>query len=232
MELWREPPMEADRLQTPPAASAERPAPRELASSNTGDTASTSGPVGTDVLEPGPDRTSGPDRRAGPWLPSGPTTPPVGSPVPPRSVRRWRRWRLPLLYALALALLVTVLFVAVDTRARIHRTDTDLTSVRAQLRQTIGRAHRAQAGLVTVTAQSSAAASTLATETSELAAAEAQLESAEANVFTNGVSINSLDACLAGVEQALNQISLNDQSGAATTLDGVAAACRGAEPSP
>ncbi len=131
----------------------------------------------------------------------------------------------------ALALLVTTVFVAVDTHARLHRTNTDLSSVRDHLRQTIGRAHRAEAGLATVTAQSTAAASTLATETSQLAAANAQLESTEANVFANGVSINNLDACLAGVERALNQISLNDQAGAATTLNGVAAACRAAEPS-
>ena len=56
-------------------------------------------------------------------------------------------------------------------------------------------------------------AGTLATETSQLAAAQAQLASTEANVFANGVSINDLDTCLSGVEQALNQISLGRPGG-------------------
>lgn len=131
-----------------------------------------------------------------------------------------------------MALLVAGLTVAVDTHAQLRRTDADLTAVRASLRGTLERAHRAEATLSTVTTQSAAAAGTLATETSQLGAAQDQLASTAADVFANGVSINNLDTCLAGVEQALNQISLDDQSGAATTLDAVAAACRGAEPSP
>ncbi len=205
--------------------SAERRTPGEFPA---GDHGTTSGEVGTDVLEPGPDGTTGSRRSAGPWPSAGPATPPVASPPPVRPVR----WRLPLAYVVASALLVTGVLVAVDTHARLHRTDTELTAVRAQLRHTIGRAHRAEAALATVTSQSATAAAALATETTQLGAAEAQWESTEVNVFANGVSINDLDTCLAGVEQALNQISLNDQTGAAVTLDGVAAACRAAEPSP
>ena len=84
--------------------------------------------------------------------------------------------------------------------------------------------------LGSVTAQSAAAARTLATETSQLAAVEAQLAATEANVHADGVSIDDLDTCLSGVEQALNEISIDDQHGAASTLDGVAAPCRAAEP--
>ena len=47
---------------------------------------------------------------------------------------------------------------------------------------------------------------------------------------TQGVSISNLDTCLAGVEKALNQIALANQTGAAATLQGVASNCRAAEP--
>jgi hypothetical protein len=86
--------------------------------------------------------------------------------------------------------------------------------------------------LTAVSAQATSAAQILATETAQLASVQSQLASAEADVFANGVSINDLDLCLSGVERALNQISLDDQAGAAATLDGVASSCRGAAPSP
>jgi hypothetical protein len=227
--------MDADRAQSPPVGSGEPSSPRGFAH---GETTIQSGEVGTDLLDPEPGSPSGTGPRFGRFGRTGEpgsfvdrSAPPVGSPVASRPARRSAHWRLLLVYGLAVALLVAGLVVAVDTHSRIHRTDADLNSVRLRLHHTIGRAHQAEAGLATVTAQSTAAATTLATETSQLAAAQAQLASTEANVFANGVSINSLDTCLAGVEQALNQISLADESGAATTLDGVAAACRAAEPS-
>jgi hypothetical protein len=96
----------------------------------------------------------------------------------------------------------------------------------------VDRARQAETTWAAVSAQATSAAQLLATETTQLALVQSQLASAEADVFANGVSINDLDTCLSGVEQALNQISLDDQSGAATTLDGVAASCRGALPSP
>jgi hypothetical protein len=45
------------------------------------------------------------------------------------------------------------------------------------------------------------------------------------------VSISDLDICLSGVEKALNQISLGNRNGAATTLNGASPSCRGAQPS-
>jgi hypothetical protein len=128
--------------------------------------------------------------------------------------------------------LVATLAVGATSRAHLRRTDTQLTAVRARLHRTVGRARVAQAALETVTGQAVSAARVLATETQQLASVQSQLASTEANVFANGVSINDLDSCLAGVEQALNQISLGDQHGAAATLNGVAASCRAAAPAP
>ena len=149
-----------------------------------------------------------------------------------RRGRRWGRRRLGWTYAVVIVMLAAVVAVGVSSRAQLHRTDDELTAVRARLHQTVQRARQAEAGLAAVTAQATSAAHLLATETGQLASVQSQLATTEANVFANGVSINDLDTCLSGVEQALNQISLNDQTGAATTLNGVAGSCRAAAPSP
>ncbi len=149
-----------------------------------------------------------------------------------RHPSRPHRWRLRTVYAAVVVVLVVGVAVGVTSRARLHRTDVELTSTQVRLRHTVAQARRAEAKLTAVSAQASSAAHLLGTETAQLASVQSQLASAEADVFANGVSINELDLCLSGVEQALNQISLNDQSGAATTLDGVAGSCRAAAPSP
>ncbi len=140
--------------------------------------------------------------------------------------------RLGWVYAVVVVALVAALAVGAASRAHLHRTDTQLTAMRARLHQTVGRAKVAEARLAAVTGQATSAARVLTAETDQLTSVQSQLASTEANVFANGVSISDLDTCLAGVEQALNQISLGDQHGAATTLNGVAASCRGAAPAP
>jgi hypothetical protein len=200
------------------------------------------GQVLTDLLEPVavPDlglhpvrRPGGPIAGLGPeWLPVGPTQlPPCGSPDQP--IREGTgRWRLVLVYGLITAVLAVALTVGFGARGRLHGTDAQLMATRARLARTVAAAHRAEAALGVVTAQSNAAAQILGTETSQLASVQAQLATTEANVSAAGVSINNLETCLSGVEQALNEISLGDQHGAASTLNGVAASCRAAEPAP
>jgi hypothetical protein len=211
--------MDADRAQSPTAGSAEGDRTRRSTSDEAG--------PGHDGVHGGLDLL---DRSDGPWIP---IDPPADRSRPDTHTDRSRsRRRLTLAYGAALALLVAGLVVAVTGDRGLHRTDDQLAALRIRLHQTIDRAHQAEQRLGAVTAQSTAAGTTLAAETAQLTASQAQLASTEANVFTNGVSINQLDTCLAGVERALNQISLNDQRGAAASLDGVAAACRAAEPSP
>jgi hypothetical protein len=177
------------------------------------------------------------ERSDGPWIPIDPPTdrPQVGpGTVGRRDRRRDRRravGRLTVAYIAVLALLVGGVVVALTANHGLHGTDAQLAAVRLRLEQTVGRARVAERQLGTVTAASAAAGTTLRAETAQLTAAQAQLASTEADVFTNGVSIGQLDTCLAGVERALNQISLNDQQGAAASLNGVATACRAAEPS-
>ncbi len=233
--------MESDRAQRPPAGPAvavSEPVTDEF----------DVGAMGTVVLAPVPAGSrgfgaSGTDRAVNgrldglgvPRLPAGPGGPKGTGSAPRTRSRRGRvhrRRRLAVAYAVAVGLLAAGAAVAFGARAQLRGTDTQVAAVQGRLQGTLERARRAQADLTLVTAQSTAAAGTLATETSQLAAVETQLASTEANVYANGISIDNLDACLAGVEQALNQISLGDQHGAAVSLDGVAASCRAASPSP
>jgi hypothetical protein len=67
--------------------------------------------------------------------------------------------------------------------------------------------------------------STLANDTSKLVGARDALATAQADVSRQTSAITSLHACLAGVEQALNALSLADQSSAINALNAVSASC-------
>jgi hypothetical protein len=211
--------MDADRTQSPTAGSAEGVVWRGPTPGGAG--------AGHDAVGGGLDLL---DRPEGPWIP---IDPPIDRTRSDRRADRSRtRRRLTVAYVGLLAVLLAGVVVAVTAGQGLHRTDDQLVAVRVRLHHTLVRARAAEHRLDAVSSQSAAAGATLAAETAQLTAAQAQLASTEANVFTNGVSINQLDTCLAGVERALNQISLNDQQGAAASLDGVAPACRAAEPQP
>jgi len=214
--------MDADRAHSPTAGAAVGVPPHVSTAGRVGP--GQAGPGGVDLL----------DRSDGPWIPIDPPADrqQADQPTVDRRDRRRAVRRLMVAYVAVLALLIGGVVVAVTANHGLRTTDHQLATVRVRLQLTIGRAHAAEHRLDTVAAQSTAAGTTLSTETAQLTAAQAQLASTEADVFTNGVSISQLDTCLAGVERALNQISLNDQQGAAASLDGVAAACRAAEPSP
>jgi hypothetical protein len=156
---------------------------------------------------------------------------PAGPVVGARAGPKRRRWRLRVAYAAVVVVLAAAVAVGISNRAHLHRTDAEVATTRAQLRHALVEAHRAESTLAAVSAQAATAAHVLATETAQLTSVQSQLASTESDVFANGISINDLDVCLSGVERALNQISLDDQNGAAATLDGVAESCRGAAPS-
>jgi hypothetical protein len=128
--------------------------------------------------------------------------------------------------------MVAATWVATDATTQLHRTDAALATEQARVQRTVARVHATEVALHKVSVQSAAAARTLTTESSQLAADESHLTTAEADVTANGVNISDLDACLSGVQQALNEISLGDRPAAEASLDGVAATCRAAEPDP
>lgn len=142
-----------------------------------------------------------------------------------------RRWGFLVACVVGVALLSACVVVGVEAHARQHRTDVALLAVRARLSQTNTLLIQARAQLAVDTTQSDQAGHTLSTESAQLTADQAQLAHAQAGIYAQGVSISDLDTCLSGVEESLNQLSLGNESGAATTLSGVAATCKDAAPS-
>jgi hypothetical protein len=142
-----------------------------------------------------------------------------------------RRWVLPVAYAVGAVMLVAAVVVGVNAHAELNRARSSVSSTRAELRHAQGLVVEAKAGLTKYGGQADAARRALASTSAQLSADQAKLAADQVDVFSKGVSISQLDTCLSGVEQALNQISLGDPTGAATTLNGVAANCRAAEPS-
>jgi hypothetical protein len=130
-----------------------------------------------------------------------------------------------------LVLLGASVVVGVEAHGQQHRIDAELSSARARLRNTDTLLAQVRAQLAVDTAQADQAGHTLSSDSNQLAADQAQLARAQAGLFAQGVSISDLDTCLSGVQKALNQIALDDESGAATTLSGVASSCKDAEPS-
>jgi hypothetical protein len=129
-----------------------------------------------------------------------------------------------------IVVLVAAVIVGFVSHTNLQHTTTSLNVERSQLRHTEALLATARSHLAAVQSQSDAAGHTLSSESAQLDAAQTELARTQADVFDQGVSISELDTCLAGVEKSLNQISLSDQSGAAATLEGVAANCRAAEP--
>jgi len=142
-----------------------------------------------------------------------------------------RRWLIPVAYGAGAVMLVLAGLVGINAHAQLNRTHASVASTRGELQHALSLVADTRTELAKVTGLADAAGRTLATASAQLTADQAKLAADQADVFSNGVSISQLDTCVAGVEQALNQISLGDQSGAAATLNGVAANCRAAEPS-
>jgi hypothetical protein len=86
----------------------------------------------------------------------------------------------------------------------------------------------ARVDLHLVTQQVGNDTTTLAQDTSQLEGARSALSAAQAHVFEQASLLNSLHACLGGVEQALNALAVGRQSKAADALKWVAAPCSAA----
>jgi len=146
-------------------------------------------------------------------------------PVGPPS-RRARRLAGAAGVVVAGALVAFLVISGVQARHQTRRTNAALAVVRAQERATLARLGVTGARLRVVRGQSSAARRTLATLAAELGAERTQLSHQQANLVIEGVSISALDTCLGGVEAALNEVGVNDQAGAVSSLEGVSASCR------
>jgi chromosome segregation ATPase len=103
----------------------------------------------------------------------------------------------------------------VQTKSRIATAQTQLAEVRADLRflkLRIGASEKA-----------------LSADTTLLQGVRAALAQAQQDVAEKSAYITSLKTCQGGVQQALNALSVGDQSHAVAALNAVSAACQSAE---
>jgi hypothetical protein len=84
---------------------------------------------------------------------------------------------------------------------------------------------RVRADLDAVNRQVGLDTTTLSQDTTRLQGVETALANARSNVSSQTSTKSALQVCLAGVEQALNALSVNDQSHAITALDAVSSSC-------
>jgi hypothetical protein len=151
------------------------------------------------------------------------------SPAGPRSRA------VPLVHAVALAFLLTALLVGVAvglvTHASLDGANGQLDAARAGLLHSQDDQQAAALRLRALSDAATADAFALGIDTNQLSGLDNQLALSHANVVSQGVRISDLNACLSGVEQALNQISLGDAVGAGNTLSQVGPECTAAEPS-
>ncbi len=145
-----------------------------------------------------------------------------------RSARRTVRRTAPVVGVLLAALAAVVLGVVLH--ASLQGTDTSLAGARVELHQALQHLATTRADLHTTESTDAAVGRTLAAESDQLSSDQAVLAQTDATVFAKGFDIAAFDSCLAGVEQALNQIAVGDSGGAASALTSVGADCRQARP--
>jgi hypothetical protein len=79
--------------------------------------------------------------------------------------------------------------------------------------------------LTTVTKKIESDTATLGQDQAKLKAAQAALAGVQADVSQQSTVIGALQSCLAGVQQALNALAINDQAGAIADLTSVGSSC-------
>lgn len=167
----------------------------------------------------------------------------TGTPVAPKSLgltlaprrRSVRRRRLIALAAVLCALAMLTVGVRSDLRVRseLRQDRLSLGVTRSRLAVTLRRLTSVQTSLSSTTGERDTLQVALKITAWELSGAETNLASTQANLANantglslDGTDIASLNTCLAGVGQALNQISVGDQNGAVTSMSAVAGSCQ------
>jgi uncharacterized protein HemX len=141
----------------------------------------------------------------------------------------------PLVRAVTLVILLLALVIGIAvglvTHASLDGANGRLDAARAGLLHSQDYQKAAALRLRALSDAATADAFALGIDTNQLSGLDNQLVLSHTNVVSQGVRISDLDACLSGVEQALNQISLGDAAGAGNSLSQVGPECTGAEPS-
>jgi hypothetical protein len=156
---------------------------------------------------------------------------PAEPPSPPRLTRR-ARW---IIGVAATALLVAALGYLVhdqvQTRASYGRAHTSLGVTQRHTRTVSAELKEAARDLRDLKTQVGSDTTALNQDSAQLLGAQTSLSAAQSHVTQQASLIGSLQACLVGVEQALNELAVGNQARAIDALNAVASSCTAAEAS-
>jgi hypothetical protein len=156
---------------------------------------------------------------------------PVEPSPPPRLTRR-ARWVIGLgAAAVFLAALGYLLHDQVLTRTQYDRAQASLGVARGQERTVSAQLHEVARDLRDLKTQVGSDTTALNQDSAQLLGAQTSLSAAQAHVTQQASLIGSLQACLVGVEQALNELAVGNQAGAIAALNAVSTSCTAAEAS-
>jgi hypothetical protein len=149
----------------------------------------------------------------------------------PRLSRR-ARWVLALCAGVLLAAALGLLLAdQVHARAQFGRTHAALGVTQRRTRTVSKQLQELSRDLSVLKTQVGSDTTALSQDSSQLLGAQTSLSAAQAHVTQQASLITSLQGCLVGVEQALNELAIGNQAGAIAALNAVSASCTAAEAS-
>ena len=152
----------------------------------------------------------------------------------PALVRRpaWVRWTV---WLVAGALFVAALGYLIPNQLRAHDDEgtahAALTVTKQQTRTTSAELAEVRQDLSVLRTQVGSDTTALNQDAAQLLGAQTSLSAAQTHVSQQATLITSLQACLVGVEQALNQLAIGKQTSAIAALNAVSSSCATAEAS-
>jgi chromosome segregation ATPase len=114
---------------------------------------------------------------------------------------------------------------------RSHRAQASLGVTRQETHSVSAQLAALRRDLNVLETQVGSDSTALSQDASQLLGAQTSLAAAQVHVTRQSSLITSLQTCLVGVEQALNQLSVGQQEGAIASLNSVASSCSDAEAS-
>ncbi len=126
---------------------------------------------------------------------------------------------------LGVALLAAAVWTDVQARTRARNEETALAAANAHLASLRHDVALTRFATAVTTSKRDSLQASITTTLSQLAATNSSLATTNVHAFLQGASIDTLQTCLGGVQNALGQISANDNSKAAKDISAVSAPC-------
>lgn len=156
---------------------------------------------------------------------------PADLPPRPRLSRRMRRIVGFGAGALCAAALGYLIVDQAQARTQYGRAHTSLGLTQQWSRTVSTELREASRDLRVLKTQLGSDTTALSQDSSQLLGAQTSLSAAQAHVTQQASLITSLQSCMVGVEQALNELAVGNQTSAIAALNGVSTSCTAAEAS-